>query len=88
MCMAGRPKRVSDERIHGPSCQDPTEGCPTLEYFKAVPLTEDKGGESVFGRKQTNWQGKEMAAEPTRVAPHALKFYDSFSSELRSWLKG
>lgn len=51
--MAGRPNRVSDERIHGPACQDPTEGCPTLEYFKAVPLTEDKGGESVFGRKQT-----------------------------------
>lgn len=73
--MAGRPKRVSDERIYRPSCQDRTEGRPTLEYFKAVPLMEDKGGESVFGRKQTNWQGKEMAAERHVWSPHALKFY-------------
>lgn len=30
----------------------PSKGA-TLEYFKAVPLKEDKGDESVFGRKQT-----------------------------------
>lgn len=46
----------------GPHAKTKPKGT-TLEYFKVVPLTEDKGGESVFGRKQTNWQGKEMASE-------------------------
>lgn len=36
----------------GPHAKTKPKGA-TLEYFKAVPLTEDKGDESVFGRKQT-----------------------------------